>query len=159
MGPQDALFDADARVALTAETFHLTDAFDRMGVRLDGPRLSIGGALSIPSEPVARGAIQVAGDGGVATVLLADHQSTGGYPKIATVIGPPDQDGLAQLRARDALRFQAISPAEAVTLARAHAAARATWLAEVTTPPRGTLIERLMRENLVDGVVRAEPEA
>ena len=156
MGPQDALFDDAACQALTTETFHLTDAFDRMGVRLDGPRLSIGGALSIPSEPVARGSIQVAGDG-VATVLLADHQSTGGYPKIATVIGP-DQDGLAQLRARDALRFQAISPAEAVTIARNHATNRATWLADIATP-RGTLMERLMRENLVDGVVRAEPEA
>jgi allophanate hydrolase len=156
MGPQDTLFDQDARVALTSETFHLTDAFDRMGVRLEGPRLSIGGALSIPSEPVARGSIQVAGDG-VATVLLADHQSTGGYPKIATIIGP-DQDGLAQLRARDALRFRAIEPAEAVTIARAHAAARATWLADIATP-RGTLMERLMRENLVDGVIRAEPEA
>ncbi|WP_300513950.1 biotin-dependent carboxyltransferase family protein [Aliiroseovarius sp.] len=156
MGPQDDLFDAAARTALTTETFQLTDAFDRMGVRLDGPRLSIGGALSIPSEPVARGSIQVAGDG-VATVLLADHQTTGGYPKIATVIGP-DQDGLAQLRARDALRFKAITPAEAVAAARTHAAARVAWLAEIATP-RGTLMERLMRENLVDGVVRADSDS
>ena len=155
MGPQDALFDKAARAALTTDIFHLTDAFDRMGVRLDGPRLSIGGALSIPSEPVARGSIQVAGDG-VATVLLADHQSTGGYPKIATVIGP-DQDGLAQLRARDALRFQAIPPADAVSIARSHAAARTAWLADISSP-RGTLMERLMRENLVDGVVRADPD-
>ena len=159
MGPQDALFDRPSRTAFAAESFRLTSAFDRMGVRLEGPSLGFGGTqganLSIPSEPVTRGAVQVAGDG-VATVLLADHQTTGGYPKIATVIGP-DLDGLAQLRAGDALRFAPITPAEAITAARAHASARTAWLAQLATP-RGTLLERLMRENLVDGVVGAHPE-
>jgi allophanate hydrolase len=116
LGPQDRFFPAGARAALTAATFRLTDAYDRMGVRLRGPSLAPEGALSIPSEPILRGAIQVAGDG-VPAVLLADHQTTGGYPKIATVVSA-HLDGFAQLRPHDAVRFRAVSPAEAVALAR-----------------------------------------
>jgi allophanate hydrolase len=75
------------------------------------------GALSIPSEPILRGSVQVAGDG-LATVMLADHGTTGGYPKIATVVSD-DLDGFVQLRPNDAVRFKLISPPQAVALARA----------------------------------------
>ena len=116
LGPQERFFPPEARAALTGAAFRLTDAYDRMGVRLRGPSLAPEGALSIPSEPILRGAIQVAGDG-VPAVLMADHQTTGGYPKIATIVSA-HLDGFAQLRPHDAVRFRAVSPAEAVALAR-----------------------------------------
>lgn len=115
-GPQDRFFPEQALAALTDATFRLTDAYDRMGVRLRGPGLAPEAALSIPSEPILRGSIQVAGDG-VAAVLLADHQTTGGYPKIATVVSA-HLDGFVQLRPHDPVRFRAVTPAEAVALAR-----------------------------------------
>ena len=126
IGPQERFFAADAVEALLGATFRLTDAYDRMGVRLRGPSLAPEGALSIPSEPVLRGSVQVAGDG-VATVLMADHQTTGGYPKIATVVGT-ELDAFAQLRPHAAVGFRAVTPDQAVGLARIRAAALARFL-------------------------------
>jgi len=125
VGPQDRFFAADRIGLLLGATFRLTDAYDRMGVRLRGPSLAPEGALSIPSEPVLRGSVQVSGDG-AATVLMADHQTTGGYPKIATVAGS-ELDALAQMRPHAALAFRAVTPAQAVGMARL----RATALARV----------------------------
>ncbi|MDO5630377.1 MAG: biotin-dependent carboxyltransferase family protein [Paracoccus sp. (in: a-proteobacteria)] len=116
LGPQDRHFTPQAIAALRGGTFRLTSAYDRMGVRLSGPPLDLAGALSIPSEAVLRGSVQVAGDG-VATVLLADHQTTGGYPKIATVISA-DLDGFAQCRSGQAVRFRLVTPDQAVALTR-----------------------------------------
>lgn len=118
-GPQDRFFSRETLKNFASQPFHLTDAYDRMGVRLRGPSLLLEAALSIPSEPILRGSVQVAGDG-VATVLLADHQTTGGYPKIATVISD-DLDGFVQLRPKDAVRFQLTSPQDAATIARQRA--------------------------------------
>jgi len=126
IGPQERFFGAEAVEALLGATFRLTDAYDRMGVRLRGPSLAPEGALSIPSEPVLRGAVQVAGDG-VATVLMADHQTTGGYPKIATVAGA-ELDGFAQLRPHAPVVFRAVTPEQAVGMARLRAAALARVL-------------------------------
>jgi biotin-dependent carboxylase-like uncharacterized protein len=126
LGPQDHLFAPETLHTLLSTTFRLTAAFDRMGLRLSGPSLAPEGALGIPSQGVTRGAVQVAGDG-VPTILMADHQTTGGYPKIATVIAD-DTDGLAQLRPGDALVFRAVSPARAIAMARQRAAARAAYL-------------------------------
>lgn len=126
LGPQDRFFTPEAVELLTSRPFQLTDSYDRMGVRLRGPRLDMAAALSIPSEPILRGSVQVSGDG-VATVLLADHQTTGGYPKIATLIGE-DIDGFAQLRPHDFARFRLVSPEEAVGIARHSAHQKAAYL-------------------------------
>lgn len=128
-GPQDHHFAAETLEAFFANPFHLTDAWDRMGLRLRGPRVAPEGALSIPSQAILRGSVQVAGDG-VATVLLSDHQTTGGYPKIATLLAD-DIDGLVQLRPRDAVRFMAITPDRAVAVARQRAAAFAAFVARI----------------------------
>lgn len=149
MGPQERFFDAAVLQRFLGEGFRLSAAYDRMGVRLKGPELLVNSALDMPSEPVLRGSVQVAGDG-VATVLLADHQTTGGYPKIATVIGP-DLDALVQKRSGDALGFTAISGEEAVLAARQAAAELRDYLA-IVSAPRGSLAERLMRTNLISGV-------
>lgn len=115
-GPQDRFFSDETLEDFASQAFHLTDSYDRMGVRLRGPLLHPQAALSIPSEAILRGSVQVSGDG-VATVLLADHQTTGGYPKIATILFD-DLDGFAQLRPHDRVRFRMISAEEAVARAR-----------------------------------------
>ncbi len=146
LGPQQHRFVGDATTNLLGQPYQLTEAYDRMGVRLSGPRLALDDALSIPSEPIVRGSIQVAGDG-VPTVLLADHQTTGGYPKIATLVSS-ELDRFAQHRAGDHIRFRAITPAEAVERARARAADDARYLETVSRPAR-TLDQRLMRHDLI----------
>ena len=129
-GPQDRFFDADVIGMFYANAFALTGAYDRMGVRLSGPRLHSTQALAIPSEPIMRGSVQVAGDG-VPTVLLADHQTTGGYPKIATIIDD-DMDGFVQLRPNDAVGFRQVTAQQAVRIARQRATSTNTYLHALT---------------------------
>ncbi|MCZ0960731.1 hypothetical protein [Paracoccus benzoatiresistens] len=130
MSPQERFFSPETLAAFKAGPWRMTDAWDRMGVRLAGPPVAPDAALDMPSEPIVRGSIQVAGDG-VATVLLADHQTTGGYPKIATVLDC-DLDGLVQLRPRDAVAFQKVSPGQAVGLARTAALGAAAYRASLS---------------------------
>jgi allophanate hydrolase len=150
MGPQERYFSSASQTAFLASPFTLGSAYDRMGVRLDGPPLPPEGRLDMPSEAVAKGSVQIAGDG-VATVLLADHQTTGGYPKIATVLDC-DLDRFAQLRSGATLRFQAVSPQEAVAAARSDRALGAAYLARIATPA-GPLEKRLFSANLISGVL------
>jgi biotin-dependent carboxylase-like uncharacterized protein len=116
LGPQDRFFPQAAIDALLSNVFKLTDSYDRMGVRLSGPSLRPDATLDMPSEAIVRGSIQVSGDG-AATVLLADHQTTGGYPKIATIVSD-DLDGFVQLRSRSQVEFKAVTPAAAIESAR-----------------------------------------
>lgn len=149
-GPQDQHFAENAVARFFSDTFTVTDAYDRMGMRLSGPKLGLDGALSIPSEPIVRGSVQVSGDG-VPTVLLADHQTTGGYPKIATVISC-DTDRLAQWRAGQSLRFTSVSSQQAVEEARRFMAQKTAYLEQISVA-RGSLDQRLMRENLIHGCI------
>jgi allophanate hydrolase len=126
LGPQDRFFAPDQIAALEGAIWRLSGAYDRMGVRLTGPLLPPDAPLDMPSEPVARGSVQVAGDG-VATVLLADHQTTGGYPKLATVLDA-DLDRFAQLRPGDAFRFRLLAADAALHHARMIGGMRARWL-------------------------------
>lgn len=135
MGPQQRFFAPETLAGFLSQPFTLTDASDRMGVRLSGPPLPIA-ALDMPSEPILRGSIQVAGDG-VATVLLADHQTTGGYPKIATLLSQ-DTDRFAQLRPRDRVWFTAITPQQAIAQSRTSAASFTRYLAQFTPEPAKT---------------------
>ena len=149
-GPQQGFFSAETLALLTASDFTAAAAFDRMGMVLDGPPLPPL-SLTMLSTPVIRGGIQVNG-AGTATVLLADHQTTAGYPRIATVISA-DLPRLAQTRPGAPLRFAAVTAAEAVQIARQAAQARAVWLAMVGDTR--SLLDRLLGTNLVDGVVSA----
>jgi len=153
LGPQTDCFEPAAITALQSEGFSITSAYDRMGMRLAGPALPLRNVLSIPSEPIIRGSVQVSGDG-VASVLLADHQTTGGYPKIATILSC-DIDGLTQLRAGDRVTFQAVDAEEAIRLVRAHAHEKSLFL-ESIAQPRGNLDQRLLRENLISGMLSAD---
>ena len=129
LGPQDRFFAPDDLRDLATARFALTDAYDRMGVRLRGPAMVPSGALGIPSEAILRGSVQVSGDG-VATVLLADHQTTGGYPKIATILSD-DIDGFVQCRPHDSVSFLPIAPADATDIARNRARLFAAYLVQV----------------------------
>lgn len=156
MGPQQRFFGPETISAFLSGGWFMTDAWDRMGVRLKGPSIAPDGRLDMPSEPVVRGSVQVAGDG-IATVLLADHQTTGGYPKIATVLDC-DLDSFVQLRPRDAVVFRPVDPQEAVNLCRTATLGTARYL-EMASKTRGTLAQRLLSENLIDGMVDAAAEA
>jgi allophanate hydrolase subunit 2 len=98
------------------------------------------------------GAIQAPGSG-LPFVLMADRQPTGGYPKIATIIGA-DLGRMAQHRPGDSVRFEAVGREEAVA-ARA-ALARALAAGAAPAPLAAALsTEALLAANLIDGVVSA----
>jgi allophanate hydrolase len=149
-GPQERFFAADAIARLTSTEFIATAEFDRMGRRLEGPRLHPL-AIDMPSEPAVRGALQIDGDGRT-TILLADHQTTGGYPKIAVVIDP-DIDRLAQLPPGRRFGFEVVSLARAIAISREGAADARDRLRRIAT--RMTFEERLRSASLVSGVVDA----
>jgi allophanate hydrolase len=151
LGPQDRFFADKSIQDLQTEKFTLTADYNRQGVRLAGPKLEIIQALDMPSEPVARGALQVAGHGDP-VCLLADHQTTGGYPKIAMVISA-DQDKLAQMRTGDQLRFKVVD-VETATLAAKSAKDFETELRDEIDVNRQTLDQKLWNSNLVSGVVQ-----
>src|SRR5207342_784510 len=95
-------------------TYHVTPASNRMGLRLDGPPLTLPNR-ELVSEPVAPGAVQITNDGRP-IVLGVDGQTIGGYPKIAHVISA-DLDELGQFRPGDEVEFQRVSEAVAETAA------------------------------------------
>ncbi len=152
LGPQQRFFGAEAVAVLEAGHWRMTDAWDRMGVRLAGPAIAPAAELDMPSEPIIRGSVQVAGDG-VATVLLVDHQTTGGYPKIATVLDC-ELDAFVQLRPRDPVVFRAVLPKDAIAITRTAAIQTAAYMATISKA-RGTLAQRLNTENLISGVIDA----
>ena len=116
-GPQDDAFTEAGRRTLVESTYEVSPSSDRMGCRLEGPAIQHIGPADIISDWIPLGGIQVPGNG-KPIVLLADRQTTGGYTKIATVIGP-DIPRVAQLRPGETLRFHAVSVGEAQAAARA----------------------------------------
>lgn len=112
LGPQHDWFSEASRHALLATPFTVSPRSDRMGFRLDGPALSRAQGGELLSEPVPFGAIQVPA-GGDPILLMADRQTAGGYPKIATVIAA-DLPVAGQLGPGDQIRFLGCSRAEAV---------------------------------------------
>ena len=77
-------FDGASRRALYARPYRVAPASDRMGFRMEGAVLSRSAPVEILSEPTCLGSVQVPPDG-APIVLMADHQTTGGYPKIGEV--------------------------------------------------------------------------
>ncbi|MDP1894800.1 MAG: biotin-dependent carboxyltransferase family protein [Hydrogenophaga sp.] len=157
LGPQQDHFTADAIAQLLSQDWEATAAQDRMGLRFAGQPLAHvnAAAADIVSDGVAPGAIQVPANG-QPIVLLADGQTVGGYPKIATVISA-DLPRLAHLRPGAHVRF------ESVTLDTAHRARQderdrwQRWLtSRETYLPPGTVDEAaLYGANLISGVLNA----
>ena len=102
-------FNAKVRDDLNTKPFHISTRMDRMGVRLVDDQKIFADAriLSLVSEPVVSGDIQILGDG-TPIILMRDHQPTGGYPRIGTVISA-DLDRFAQLRPGAEVHFNSVT--------------------------------------------------
>ncbi|WP_324717291.1 biotin-dependent carboxyltransferase family protein [Carboxydochorda subterranea] len=111
LGPQDDAFTPRGLRTFLHSAFRVTARGDRMGVRLMGPPIEARRGYDIVSDATAPGSIQVSGDG-QPIVLLAERPTTGGYPKIATVIGA-DLDAMGQVRPGQHVRFLSVDEAAA----------------------------------------------
>jgi len=153
LGPQQDHFTEAALERLVSEAFTVSKHSDRMGMRLDGPLLAHRDGYNIVSDGIATGAIQVPGSG-QPILLLADHQTTGGYPKIATVISA-DVPVAGRRKPGDLVRFAAVDVAEAERLRREQEAAVQVLVASLAPlKPAGDLdAARLLDANLISGVV------
>ena len=110
-GPQEDWFDDDAWSALTSGRFEVSSRSERMGYRLAGPPIPLGRArrsdrdgATMISDATFPGAIQVT-PAGEAVLLMADRQTTGGYPQMATVISA-DLPRAGQLAPGDWVAFE-----------------------------------------------------
>lgn len=119
MGPQDDEFGDATKLFLDSE-WRISATSDRMGYRLEGPAIRHLHGHNIVSDGTVAGSIQVPGNG-APIVLMPDRGTSGGYPKIATVISV-DLGRLAQTPAGVGFRFKAVSMAEAQAELRARAA-------------------------------------
>ncbi|WP_347862303.1 biotin-dependent carboxyltransferase family protein [Salimicrobium sp. PL1-032A] len=113
-GTHQSQFDEGSMEALYKEDFRISPQSDRMGYRLDGRKLVRKEEKELLSEAVTMGTIQVPNSGGP-VILMADRQPTGGYPRIAQVIGA-DLPKLAQKKPGDTVRFEAVTIEEAERL-------------------------------------------
>jgi antagonist of KipI len=105
-GPQSDQFSDAAKLSFFRAPFRVSENSDRLGLRLDGPALPISPSSEMITEGVTLGAVQIT-PSGQAMILGVEQQTTGGYPKIANVIGA-DLHRLGQLRPRDEFRFERI---------------------------------------------------
>ena len=128
-GPQQDYFSEDALATLTGSSYTVAPQSDRMGYRLTGPKLVRAGSDQFISDGTAMGALQIPPDG-QPILLMADRQTTGGYPKIGVVISA-DLPLAAQLMPGDAIRFSTCTIAEAQAILREHYA-----LLDAALPPR-----------------------
>jgi len=111
LGPQEDRFSQKGIETFLSSEYRVSPQADRMGYRLHGPTIEHLRGADIISEPIARGAIQVPGDG-LPILLLWDAPVSGGYTKIANVISA-DLDWVAQVMPGDSLRFKAVTIQEA----------------------------------------------
>ncbi len=116
MGPQDDEFGEDAINLFLDSEWKISATSDRMGYRLEGPVIKHLHGHNIVSDGTVDGSIQVPGNG-APIVLMPDRGTSGGYPKIATVI-TADFGRFAQIPAGRGFRFKAVSMAEAQSEAR-----------------------------------------
>jgi biotin-dependent carboxylase-like uncharacterized protein len=154
LGPQDDYFTKEGIATFLANAYAITREADRMGYRLTGPKIAHARGFNIVSDGIVTGSVQVPGIG-EPIVMMADRQTTGGYPKIATVIGP-DLRRVAQRRAGDTVRFEAVS-IEAAQAAAREWAELIRLLPAAARPVGGGLpaTEKLLALNLAGAVVDA----
>ncbi len=156
-GPQTSLFPDTDLQTLASGVFRTGFVRDRMGVRLetDETRFQASAGRTVISDPIMTGDIQVTADG-VGTVLLADSQPTGGYPRLATVIGA-DLPVIAQMPPGAEFTFRLIERDEAIRAWRAYmqdcnSLARA--IRPLVRNPHD--INDLLSYDLVSGLVRGD---
>jgi len=150
-GPQADRFTDEALALFESAEWRVSALADRMGMRLEGPALAHSAGHDIVSDGIVTGSIQVPGNG-LPIVLLADHQTTGGYPKIATVISA-DIGALGRARGGDTVQFELVSVADAFTARAEHRKQLSDALAAIA-PAEGFNLDlaKLYSENLISGI-------
>jgi allophanate hydrolase subunit 2 len=157
LGPQDDYFSAAGIGAFFAGRYKLSARSDRMGYRFEGPAAAHAKGFNIVSDGIALGAIQIPGDG-KPIVLMADRQSTGGYPKLGYVIRA-DIGRLAQCRAGDAVQFESVTIETArAELFTALRTVRASLAAAFPLGGADLSSEFLLSQNLISGAQSAAEE-
>ncbi len=151
-GPQADRFEEEAWLRLLSSSYRISPRSDRMGIRLEGPVLRSSMGHDIVSEGVVPGSVQVPGHGHP-VVLGRDCQTTGGYPKIATVISA-DLDRLAQVPMGRDVRFRIVSAGEAIDAAR-RSALWCNSLVLAAKPVSGSLPD-LLSHNLIGGMTKGD---
>lgn len=158
LGPQDDHFTAATIEQFLATDWVISATSDRMGYRLEGPALAHAKGHNILSDGIANGAIQIPGNG-QPLVLLADRGTTGGYPKIATILSE-DLGRLAQIPVRSGIRFARVTIEEAQAAARRYHAAMAEFGRHVHDLGGGELSsEFLLAANLAGEATNAVDSA
>ena len=107
-------FSGEAKNNFFKKQYQVTNLTDRMGMRLEGPKLENIVNTNIKSEGLVKGVVQVPADGNP-IIMFADHGSIGGYPKIAVVI-TADHDKTAQLTPGSKIQFKEVNLDEAESL-------------------------------------------
>ncbi|MBT2647571.1 biotin-dependent carboxyltransferase family protein [Bacillus sp. ISL-34] len=113
-GSQYGYFTDSSKDSFVAGAFKVSNQSDRMGYRLSGPTLELKNNGELLSEAVTNGSVQVPPDGNP-IILLADSQTTGGYPKIAQVI-TADLPSIAQVKPGESIQFSRVNLKEAEKL-------------------------------------------
>ena len=152
LGPQDDYFPGEAIAAFLAGPWTLSGRSDRMAYQLDGPPVAHAKGFNIVSDGIAPGSIQVPGTR-LPIVLLADRQTTGGYPKIATVISA-DLPALGRVGPGTTLAFAAVSVETAQAARRKLEDEVAAWRRRLAAAkPDSSDEQKLYELNLVSGVI------
>jgi biotin-dependent carboxylase-like uncharacterized protein len=156
VGPQSDYFSEYALASFFDSEYTVGAGSDRMGMRLEGRKIDHARGYNITSDATAPGSIQVPGNG-KPIVLLADRQTTGGYPKIATVISA-DLPALGRLPIGAKVSFAPVT-IEAAVVARRELFAEIEAINDKIVPlvPAHTDVAlRLLDSNLISGVVDAQ---
>ncbi len=153
LGPQRDYFSDDAVGVFLSSDFIVSTDTDRIGMRLQGPPIIQSSDVAFTSDGTATGSIQVTGTG-QPIVLLPDRQTTGGYPKIATIISA-DLPALGRLPIGARIAFEAVTTEHALALRRELLATIAKFRDKLVLIPRTNLeiSARLRVSNLISGVV------
>lgn len=106
LGPQEGMFLQEGLDTFFGTEYTVSTECDRMGIRLDGAPIWAKGSTDIISDGIVMGSIQVT-SAGLPIIMMAEHQTTGGYAKIATVISE-DLPKLAQARPGDLICFEKV---------------------------------------------------
>jgi allophanate hydrolase subunit 2 len=110
-GPQEDMFTAEGVETFLSSQYTVTPDSDRMGYRLSGTPIERKSTAELVTEALVKGSAQVPSNG-QPIILMADAQTSGGYPKIATVC-TPGASRLAQAKPNDKVHFNKISLSEA----------------------------------------------
>jgi biotin-dependent carboxylase-like uncharacterized protein len=157
-GPQDYYFDEDAWNILLSATLSISSKRDRMAMALDGAIIPSHRGHDIVSDGIAFGSIQVPGSG-VPYVLTAERQTTGGYPKIATVASC-DLPRLVQMTTGTRFTMVTVTRDEAEELLIAERRRLRAILEGIAPKPDFRFdSSTLLMKNLISGVILAEAEA